>query len=72
MTTEPVTHKHRVGMCPSCRDYLWAEVDVVAEVSPPTLAEDGKAHVFASARCVAMRIAHECDQRATGREREQG
>lgn len=61
-TTEPTTLRHRVGLCPACRSYLWAEVDVIAEISPPTLTEEGKAHVFASARCVAMRLAHECTE----------
>lgn len=62
MTTEPTTVRHKVGMCPACRDYLWAEVDIAVEVSAPTLGEDGKAHVFANPRCVAMRLTHECEK----------
>lgn len=56
-------HRHRVGMCPSCRDYLWAEVDVATEVSEPTMSEDGKCTVFVNARPVPVRLSHDCDRR---------
>lgn len=60
ITTEPVTHRHNVGECLACREYIWAEVDVVVEVGEPTLSKEGKASVYATARCVAMRVSHQC------------
>ena len=59
-TTGPTTHRHKVGTCPACRDYLWAEVDVIVTISEPTIDVEGKPHVFVTPRCVAMRLSHEC------------
>lgn len=57
-----VTLPHRVGKCPACRDYLWAEVDVRTSIGDPRLSDEGKAVVSAYAEVVAMRLTHECAQ----------
>jgi hypothetical protein len=57
----PLTNvKHKVGACPACRDYLWADVAISVSVGEPTLSTDGKALVYASAKPVAMSVQHEC------------
>lgn len=58
--TEPTTVRHNVGTCPACHAYLWAEVDIAVKVNPPTLARDGKAHVYASPHFLGMRVEHYC------------
>lgn len=54
--------KHKVGMCPACRFYLWAECDVEVVVGDPTITEDGKARVYADPRIVGMRVEHSCSK----------
>lgn len=57
----PTEIRHKIGMCPGCRDYLWAEVTVAVDVGTPTFTEEGKASVYANAKVVGMRLpAHEC------------
>lgn len=60
VTTEPTTHRHRVGYCPACNVGLIAEVDIVVEVGKPWLDEGGKARVNVTPKAVAMRFSHEC------------
>lgn len=55
--------RHKVGFCPACRGYLWAEVTLVSRVNQPTLSVDGKTAVYASAEAVAMAVQHQCDRR---------
>ena len=57
---KPTAVRHRVGQCPACRDYLFAEVDVIALLDNPRLDVEGKPSVYARAECVAMRLSHEC------------
>lgn len=68
MTDQPGTRtdvvRHKVGQCPACRDYLWAEVTIVATISAPSLSEEGRANVFANARPVAMTVTHTCEEPA--------
>lgn len=59
-STQPTTLRHKVGTCPACRDYLWAEVDVVALVDTPTIDVEGKAHVYARPQLNGMRVEHAC------------
>lgn len=60
---ERVAVRHKIGMCPACRRYLWGAVEIATTLSPPTLSDEGKASVYASARPVAMRLeAHDCDR----------
>ena len=54
------TIRHRVGQCPACREYLWAEVTVNTYVGDPTLNEEGYGYVNASAEPVAMQLNHSC------------
>lgn len=61
---DPVTQRVKAGKCPVCRSLLWADVDVVREVSEPRFGAENSAmslptaHVFC--RPVAMRLSHEC------------
>lgn len=52
--------RHKVGTCPACREYLWAEVTMEVHVGDPRLDADGSASVHACATPVAMTVAHEC------------
>lgn len=60
ITVQPTTVKHNVGTCPACRDFLWAEVDLVVDVSEPTLTRQGAAIANAHPRIVGMRVTHRC------------
>ncbi len=63
---EPITQEVNVGTCPVCRAYLWAEVDVVREISEPKWEKPVNAYAAATAtayvscRLDAMRLNHEC------------
>ena len=57
------TLRHKVGTCPACRAYLWAEVDVEITVPEPTINEAGRASAYANPKIVAMRVEHDCDSR---------
>jgi hypothetical protein len=52
--------RHKVGVCPACRDYLWADVEVLSKVSAPSLSTEGQALVYASAKPVSMVVSHSC------------
>jgi len=58
----PTVIRHKVGTCPACRVYLWADVTVAADVGTPTFTEEGKASVYVNAKVVGMSLpAHTCD-----------
>jgi hypothetical protein len=53
------TVRHKVGECPACRSFLWAEVDLQVRIGEPMLTQDSRPHVFAAADVIAMRVNHE-------------
>jgi hypothetical protein len=57
---ESTTLRHKVGQCPACREYLWAQVTVSTEVSEPTISPDGKCHAYVNAKPIAMCVSHQC------------
>ena len=61
LTTEATTVRHNVGTCPACREFLWAEVDIVVDVGEPTMTRDGAPIVNTHPRIVGMRVEHRCE-----------
>lgn len=57
--TESIAAK--VGKCPACRGFLWADVTIAVKVTRPKLDDDGQASVLATARPISTALAqHEC------------
>jgi hypothetical protein len=59
-TVDVTEHRHRVGQCPACGDYIWADLIVTTEAGSPRVGADGKCSVHAVARAVGSRIEHLC------------
>ncbi len=58
-------HRYRVGQCPGCRDYIWADVIVDTVIKKPWLKEDGTAVANVDAKIVKVSLAHECAGRVS-------
>lgn len=58
----PTTVRHKVGTCPACRGYLWADVGIAVEVAEPTLDADGQPHVRARPIFTDMHLEHHCER----------
>lgn len=56
---EPVTKRTKVGECPACKAYLWAEVDIEINLTMPEF-RDGNVVVYAVPNLTGMRVAHSC------------
>lgn len=55
----PMTKRAKVGECPACKAYLWADVEIEVSVSEPEW-RDGKAVAYATPRLIGMAVAHSC------------
>lgn len=53
---------HNVGRCPSCRQFLWAQVRVVTDLSAARLDGDGEPSAHTYSRCVGMTLTHSCGE----------
>ena len=62
MKMPPHTKAYNVGTCPGCREFLWAEVTMVATVGEPYLSDDMRsARAYVSAEIVGVDLArHTC------------
>lgn len=53
--------RHRIGQCPACRAYIWADVQLEVTWSEPRIdQETSKATVHASVQWNSLTIRHAC------------
>lgn len=54
--------KRKVGKCPACLEYLWADVRLETTVRKPTWHDDRDPAPNAYTNATAMQLTHECIQ----------